>query len=781
MPSRWAEPGTRRRPALALVGLAVLVLLLGVEVLAVQSWRRSREATEQFSDRTFDVTSLANVQREALQLAVLVDRVGEGASAGDVQIQRDLLENQLARVEAIVDAPWIVPAVADIRARLTVVDEHLPGLGAAEPPLLELAHLREDLRDLERAAKRAYDVAEVPYFDAVDAALADREVADRLLLAATGLLAAFALVWVAAVRRAHRADSAEAFEALSAREEQHRRVLDSVKDVIFTTDERGCWTFLSAAWPSLVGHEVATSLGRPFLDFVHPDDRDGCPARFAAVFQGEDDEARHEVRYLRADGSAVWVEVWVRRTPEGGTFGTLVDISQRRVFEARLQHQATHDSLTGLANRDLLDVRIADALAAEARTGQRTAVLFLDLDRFKLVNDSLGHDVGDLLLREVARRLRAELRHGDTAARLGGDEFVVLCEGLDPDPDRALAQAREVSARIEAAVSVPYLLSGHRVSVSTSVGITLARDRARVDTLIAEADAAMYRAKELGKARHAVFDDGLRAVAVQRLHMEIELREALARDRFVLHHQPIVDASTGRAVGTEALLRWDHPDEGLLTPDRFLEVAEDAGLMPEIGAWVVRRACADAARFRVLPGVADDLSVSVNLSARELAAPDVVDLVARALADHGLPPGALCVEVTEHHLIDGRPEAIQHLHALHDLGVSVAMDDFGTGYSSLSYLRILPIDVLKIDRVFVERLGADTDDEAIVGAVVELAEAFGLTTVAEGVELPGQLRRLQELGVGAVQGWLTGRPQPADDVVAALVSLEGSMESAGTT
>ncbi len=775
MSSRRAESNVRgpRHPALTATAAVLLTILVLIMALAAGMWSDTRQTSSVFNSRIESVTTLANVNREASRLGVLVERAAGTVPGPEIAERRALLENQLRHHEARIDDPTgtedetsQIRATA-IRTALSIVDPLL----AVERPWTdeERSRLRSGLDDLELAVKQAYDHAEVRHFDAIATALDERRELVTLLAVGTAVLTLFAVLWGVAARRANRADHDEAYLALAGSEARLRQVFDSVKDVIFATDDLGRWTFLSRAWEDLIGIPTDDALGRPFLEFVHPEDAPTCPERFAALFDGETTETRHEVRYVRADGEAIWVEVWVCRSGDGGTFGTLVDITERRRFEEQLQHQALHDPLTGLANRQLLVDRLEQSLAHGARTGSHTAVLFLDLDRFKVVNDSLGHDVGDQLLCEVGQRLVGRLRAGDTVARLGGDEFVVVCSDLDDDEVTAMEQARAVATDVERQLAAPFRLLDQRVTVTASIGITLGQGPSSLDRLVSEADAAMYRAKDEGRARSAVFDDRLRARAARRLLLEQQLRDALALGEFELYHQPILDVATGAAVATEALLRWNHPERGTLGPGDFLDVAEDAGLMPAIGCWVVHEACRQAAAWRCLPGISPDFAVAVNLSARELGSSDLVDVIHEALQASDLPAHALTVEVTEHHLIDGQADVIEHLRIIHSLGVRIAMDDFGTGYSSLSYLRKLPLHQLKIDQSFVSRLGVDPDDDVIVRTVADLGRALGLVTVAEGVELPSQLRRLRDLGVARVQGYLLGAPGPAAQVAPSLI------------
>jgi diguanylate cyclase (GGDEF)-like protein/PAS domain S-box-containing protein len=444
---------------------------------------------------------------------------------------------------------------------------------------------------------------------------------------------------------------------------------------------------------------------------------------------------------------------------------------ERNEFEDRLANQAQHDPLTSLPNRALFGELLDHALARAQRSGTAVAVLFLDLDRFKVVNDSLGHDAGDELLVAIARRLDSVLRPGDVVARFGGDEFTVLCEDLDVESDSAARQAMTVAERLIDAVKEPVTLDeGDEQFVSASVGIALAfTGKERPEALLRDADAAMYRAKERGRGRCEVFDQEMRDRAQQRHEVENALHHALSREELRVFYQPVIGLPDGECVGVEALLRWQHPERGLLTPGDFLAAAEETGLIVPIGAWLLERACAQAVEWRRSVRASESFRLSVNLSGRQLVHSDLADLVAGVLANSGMRPDALCIEITETVLMEEIDAGVSAVKALKALGVCVSIDDFGTGYSALGYLRRFPIDEVKIDRTFVERLGTDPEDSAIVRAVVSLGHALGVTVTGEGVETPAQLAELQALGVDCAQGHLFAPAQPPGDLTPSLV------------
>ncbi|MEX2256347.1 MAG: EAL domain-containing protein [Acidimicrobiia bacterium] len=441
---------------------------------------------------------------------------------------------------------------------------------------------------------------------------------------------------------------------------------------------------------------------------------------------------------------------------------------ERTEFEDQLAHQAHHDPLTRLPNRTLFGELLEHSLRRAQRSGTGVGVLFLDLDRFKIVNDSLGHDAGDELLDALGERLSAVLRPGDVVARFGGDEFTVLCEDLEPGvADR---QAVGVAERLIDALREPFQIGGEEQFVSASVGIAISiTGLDRPEALLRDADAAMYRAKERGKGRCEVFDERMRERARHRHETENALHRAVARDEFRVFYQPIISLHDGVCVGVEALARWQHPDRGLLTPVDFLTTAEETGLVVPIGAWVLEEACTRAVEWRRSLAAPERFRLSVNLSGRQLVHAELADLVAGGLARAGLRPDALCVEITETVLMEDIDAGVAAVKALKALGVRVSIDDFGTGYSALGYLRQFPIDDVKIDRTFVERLGTDPEDAAIVAAVVSLGHALGVTVTGEGVETTAQLQILRDLGVDGAQGYLFAPPQPAEDLTPRLL------------
>jgi len=463
---------------------------------------------------------------------------------------------------------------------------------------------------------------------------------------------------------------------------------------------------------------------------------------------------RHRLR----DGREVEVVVTSSRLRFDGheaVLETVQDVTERNRLEDQLRYRAFHDALTELANRALFHERVAHALVRRAGKEGTVAVVVLDLDGFKTINDSLGHTAGDQLLMAVAHRLKNRLRPEDTAARLGGDEFAVLFE------DVTATEVTTVTDRIMAAFAESFAVAGQQLMVTPSVGVVLNREGDSPEDLLRDADTAMYLAKSHGKACVRVFEPAMHAAALGRLALEAELRRAIDRDELVVHYQPAVRLGTGEVHGLEALVRWEHPERGLLLPAEFIPLAEETGLIVDLGRWVLRQACRDARRWQQTD---PELGIAVNLSARQLGDPRVVEDVAATLVGCGLTPGTLTLEITESVVMEDPERVAEILRALRALGVRVALDDFGTGYSSLAYLRTLPVDVLKIDRAFVEGVARDPESTGMVDAIVHMAATLTLSTIAEGVEDAEQAARLEELGSEVVQGFLFSRPLPAADV-----------------
>ena len=549
-------------------------------------------------------------------------------------------------------------------------------------------------------------------------------------------------------------DRKQSEDALRLSEERLEALLVHTEDIITVLEADGTVRYSNPAAGERLGLTTSAN-GTSAMELVHHEDRDVVVAALRSAVMNRGSTERVEFRLRYADGEWHHVEAFANNCLDEpsvhGIVVTLHDITERKLFEGELSRRALHDQLTGLPNRALLLDRLQHALDATARSDSTVAVLFMDLDRFKLLNDSMGHHAGDELLGAVAARLQASVRPGDTVARFGGDEFVVLC----PEVSGPL-QAEVIAERVLAGLEAPFDIGGAEVYAGASIGVSLpGDDSADPASLVRDADAAMYRAKDLGRGRVELFDGEMRARSLKRLRFETELRRATERNEFVVHYQPQVAINDGRLIGMEALVRWQHPELDLVPPGSFIPIAEDNGLIIQIGAWVLREAC----RWRVEAPVGDETVIWVNVAARQISHPRLVDVIASALADSGLPASALGVEITESGLMaeDG---AIETLRDLKEVGIRIALDDFGTGYSSLGYLTRLPVDTLKVDQSFVARLGGSADAVAVLQAVLGLGRSLGLDVVAEGVETEEQLRTLGAMGCFAAQGFHIARPWP---------------------
>jgi diguanylate cyclase (GGDEF)-like protein/PAS domain S-box-containing protein len=553
----------------------------------------------------------------------------------------------------------------------------------------------------------------------------------------------------------------EARDELALREAEYRVLAEHSGDCITRHDLEGRYLYASPASEKLIGYRPEELVGRTAweMGFIHPDDADAARSVTQRVVEGELETGTLTWRFFQRDGTVRWVETAIRAVPDAhGRAQEVVavtrDVSERKDAESRLAHQALHDSLTGLPNRTLFLDRLEHALKRAERHHGGVAVLFVDLDRFKLINDSFGHAAGDRLLCDVAERLRRTLRPGDTIARFGGDELTVLCEDVDGE-----AGARAVAQRIAELFEEPFVVEDGEAFLQASVGIAVAAAGAAPEDLIRDADAAMYRAKDHGRARVEVFDEAMRRDARERVATESALRRAIERDELCIHVQPVVGIDDESIAAFEALVRWNHPERGLVPPGDFIPLAEETGLIVPIGNWVLREVCRTLRRWEDDLG-ADWVQCSVNLSVRHLQQPDLVATVRAALAEHGLPAERLVLEITESAVMENGSGTVETLEELKAMGVRLALDDFGTGYSSLAHLHRFPLDILKIDRSFTAALGDDNQGASIAGAIVSLAQALDLVTVAEGIEDAAQQRRLELLGCTYGQGFLFSRPQP---------------------
>jgi diguanylate cyclase (GGDEF)-like protein/PAS domain S-box-containing protein len=573
-----------------------------------------------------------------------------------------------------------------------------------------------------------------------------------------------ALESAALAEKVHRRESEERFRAL----------VQNSSDVVAIVGADGITSYVSPVVERILGYKPEHGIGRHAFQppMMHPHDAERVRQVFAGLIGSPGAEATIDFRLRHADGRWVQVEGTSKNLLSDPNIGGIVvnyrDITERKTFEERLKHQAFHDTLTKLPNRALFMNRLGHALIRTERREKSAAVLFLDLDNFKLINDSLGHEAGDRLLVSVAERLRRCLRAEDTASRFGGDEFTVLLENVKDASD-----AVRVADQITRALSTPFILESREVFVTTSIGIALGTSgRERPTDLLRNADVALYRAKASGKATYEVFDAFMNIAALERLDLEGDLRRAIERGEFAVHYQPQLELSTGRIAGWEALVRWMHPERGPILPAAFLSVAEETGLIVQIGRLVLEEACRQATEWQEQHPTETPLKMSVNISAKQLQRPDeLVEEVIRILEQTELAPGSLVLEITESMLMGDAEQNVDVLRRLKDLSIGIAVDDFGTGYSNLAYLKRFPVDMLKVDKSFVDGLGENPEATAIVEAVVSLARAMGMQTVAEGIETTGQADLLRALGCELGQGYYFSQPLPAHEANAlALVS-----------
>jgi len=542
----------------------------------------------------------------------------------------------------------------------------------------------------------------------------------------------------------------------------------------------------NAAFERFLGLELSDLRGRAIREFAVAEDAEAIVTLVAEVAAGEDSSSSRELRFVRPDARMTWGALMLSRADSRRDLGLIAvvqDVSERKTLEAELLHQAFHDSLTGLANRALFLDRMAHALTHGAREPERIGVLFIDLDDFKAINDTQGHAAGDRVLQRVAATLLSATRGCDTVSRLGGDEFAVLLERINQDEGPEVAAQRIVNALARPIEAEP----GRSVTVGASIGIAMQTSSEDRDELMRNADVALYEAKTRSRGRWVVYDPGMHAALVDKVSLEADLRAAIERCQLAhrpglektgtyprfgdttpqtqisLAYQPIVDMASGTLTGFEALMRWSHPERGLISPSIFVPVAEESGLVVALGRWALRTACQQASAWNARRQDAP-ISVTVNLSLRHLLDEALTFDVDAALRESGLSPSCLILEMTESVIMQESSMARARLHELKQLGIRIAIDDFGTGYSSLSHLQQFPVDILKIDRSFLERMHQGPNDAALVRTIIALAKLLSLRTIAEGVEDTQQQRQLQELGCDSAQGFLFGQPMRIDEI-----------------
>jgi len=562
--------------------------------------------------------------------------------------------------------------------------------------------------------------------------------------------------------------------ALRESEARYALAARGANDGLWDWDMTSNQVFYSPRWKAMLGyaeHEIGTA-PEEWFSRIHPDDRELLEMRLAAHYKRLISHFEHEYRILHSNGNYRWMlcrglAVWDEAGQAVRMAGSQTDITERKAAEQRLLHDALHDALTGLPNRALFMDRLGHAITRSRRNTEYTfAVMFLDLDRFKVINDSLGHSAGDQLLTAIAARLASCLRPGDTVARLGGDEFIILLEDMS-DPNAT----SDTAERLQSVLAEPLQLDGHDVFTTASIGVTLSTlGYNNSEDMVRDADTAMYHAKMRGKSCHVIFDPIMHAQAMSQLQLESDLRWAIEREELRVYYQPIVLLQSGGIVGFEALVRWQHPQRGLLYPVDFIMIAEETGLIVPLGWWVLNEACRQIRAWQTQFSDVESLSINVNLSAKQLTQSDVVGRIAQALEQAGLEPHYLKLEITETTLIESNEATLATLTSIRELGVQFCIDDFGTGYSSLSYLHHFPIDILKIDRSFISRIGAKGDQGEIVQTILTLAKTLGLEAVAEGTETTQQLDLLKIFQCDYGQGWLFSRAVDQEHATALLAA-----------
>jgi len=548
-------------------------------------------------------------------------------------------------------------------------------------------------------------------------------------------------------------------EALAKSEAKFRSLIQNSSDLVVILETDGTIRYASPSHERILGYKPGELIGKNAFEFIHPEDVSTVSNKFQESMQDARKILYVEFRFKHKDGSWSFLESIANNLLADPSVGAMVintrDLTERKRVEAQLLHNAFHDQLTGLPNRALFMECLRRAVEHTKRYEDYLfAVLFIDLDRFKVINDSLGHPFGDQLLIEIAGRLKACLRPGDTVARLGGDEFTVLLEDI-----KDVSDAVRVAEHIQAKLKLHFELGGRKVFTTASIGIALSlANYDQPEAALRDADIAMYRAKALGKARHEIFSLGMHTRAVELLQLETDLWLAIERQEFRLHYQPIVSLKTGWITGFEALLRWQHPQRGLVSPAEFIPVAEETGLILPIGQWVLHEACRQLRLWQLQFISHPPLTISVNISGKQFSQPALVEQISQTLQQTNLDAHSLKLEITESILMDNSESAIAMLSKLKAMNVQLYMDDFGTGYSSLSYLHRFPIDQLKIDSSFISTMDIDGEHSTIVQTIIALAHNLGMDVTAEGIEGAGQLIQLRKLGCEYGQGYFFSKP-----------------------
>jgi len=759
----------RRLASLGLVGVLVVLPSLALWAAVITYYAGSAAKSAIQLSATFEKARFAVGAEESLERKY---RLEPGKEVRDLHAQAaSEMEAALRQVE-----------------RLSGGDEHLDGVIAMHAQYLgAIARMFDAVDAGDTARASAIDEGEIdPTFETIEkqvSAAADAGRAGAMhqldtlsrtqarVLTAAPVVILLGLVLVVMSWRVLRTYQRQAQDAIlreadtaRMREQRFRSLVQNAADMILICNASGGITYQSPAAETGWGYAGSALLGRTLETLAHPDAGPVLTELLEQLHQrsgsSPSGDATRSIELQIQDGNGQWRWVQLILTnllhepAVAGMVATVRDIQERKTFEQQLTQQAFYDALTGLPNRLLFHDRLDQALVRAGRRGSQVGLLFLELDNFKLINDSLGHHVGDELLMQTAARLQCCIRTEDTVARLGGDEFVIVLEHLLGEADATL-----VADAIATQFCRRFALDGRDVTVTASMGIALAvRGEQQADKLLRNADVAMYRAKSDGKSRCVVFDDSMHTDSLARLELENDLRRAIAEGELRVHYQPIVSMPSGRVTEVEALVRWQHPERGLIAPGDFIPVAEQTGLIVPLGQWVLDVACRQVAEWHNEFTAEPPLMLSVNLSPRQFQLPHLADDVARTLRETGLAPNCLKLEITEGVLMLDVETTIATLRRLKDLGVKLAIDDFGTGYSSLSYLKQLPLDVLKIDRSFVSGLGQKPEDAAIVQTIISLAKSLSLTVTGEGIETEAQAGLLSAWGCDCGQGYFFGRP-----------------------
>jgi diguanylate cyclase (GGDEF)-like protein/PAS domain S-box-containing protein len=772
---------------LAFFGLAaVLVLLAGFAVWGALTTYRAGTAAKHFEELSdaFDAARAAIASEESLERKYRLEPSAEvrqrhRAAGGELLVQ-------LARVRASADPgdDALIDKVQVLhKDYLLAIDHMFAAVDAGDTALatkIDGAEVDPRFDAMQELVVAAADSHHVVAFQRLD----ELAHVQSSVLAATPLVFAIGIALVlffSRVLRAHRRREAQAMiheaMAVSRSEKRFRALVQNASDVVLICAADGTITYQSPTAETIWGYAAGDLVGKAFLAGVHTDDQPAFAELFEQLQAAPGSTRGVELRLRDAVGDWDYVELILTNLLDDpdvtGVVATARDIAQRKAFEAQLIQQAFHDPLTQLPNRALFVDRLAQAHVRAARWQGSVGVLFIDLDNFKLINDSLGHQAGDTLLIEAAKRLQACVRHEDTVGRLGGDEFVVLME-LATELD-----AVQAAERIEQNFRRPFKIDDREFVVTVSIGIALGdASQGKPDILLRNADVAMYHAKTDGKARHVIFRASMQTDSLVRLTLENDLRQAIRRDELVVYYQPIVILESGEVSEVEALVRWRHPTRGLLLPAEFIAVAEETGLIVPIGQWVLEEACRQIVVWRAELSDQAVLMVSVNLSPRQFQQPNLVGQVARALREAGLAPAWLKLEITEGVIMQDVEATIKTLWQLKELGVQLAIDDFGTGYSSLAYLKRLPIDILKIDRAFINGIGQGSEDTAIVRAIIAMGKSLHLSIIGEGIETAEQAALLREWACDRGQGYFFGRPLDNVSLAALLRKTHGIIDPA---